>query len=119
MKASLLLVLSLAASPAAAHDTWLTLAGAPPASGARAELELTSAGTFPEPEAAVAAARLARTGLRLAGRTQSLEASAGGTKTLRLTVPVAANGAAVAWIETRPRTLTLKPDELSHYLDEI
>jgi len=119
MKPSLLVVLALAASPAAAHDTWLALAGPPPASGGRAELELTSAGTFPEPESAVAADRLARTGLRLAGRTQSLEASPGGAKTLRLTVPAAANGAAVAWIETRPRTLTLAPDELSHYLDEI
>lgn len=119
MKPAVLLVLALAASPAAAHDTWLALAGPSPAPGGQAAFELTSAGTFPEPESAVAADRLARTGLRFAGGDRPLKALPGGRRALRLAVTVPASGSAVAWIETRPRTLTLTAEELSHYLEEV
>jgi uncharacterized GH25 family protein len=113
-----LLLLVLAAAPAAAHDTWLLRAGAP-STPHSLEFELTSAGSFPEPESAVAAARILRSGLRLAGRQEPLEAAGQRAKALRLRARATGDGIAVAWVETKPRTLTLSPQELDHYLEEV
>lgn len=108
----------LAAAPAAAHDTWL-LPRQPASAPGMVEFELTSAGSFPDPESAPAAARIARSGLRLAGRTEALQAAGQDAKALRLRARAEGAGLAAAWIETHPRTLTLKPKELTHYLEEV
>jgi hypothetical protein len=107
----------LAASPAGAHDTWLL--PRPPAAAGSLEFELTSAGSFPAPESAVAADRIARSGVRLAGRTEPLQAAGKSAKALRLRARAEGEGISAAWVETHPRTLTLKADELAHYLEEI
>lgn len=112
------LLVVLAAAPALAHDTWLLPTGPASAPGMLA-FELTSAGSFPEPESAVAAARIARSGLRLAGRTGPLESAGPGAKSLHLRGRAEGAGLAAAWIETHPRTLTLKAKDLAHYLEEV
>jgi uncharacterized GH25 family protein len=113
-----LLVAVLAAAPAAAHDTWLAQNRSLSVPGTL-EFELTSGGGFPDPESPVEAKRVARSGLRLSGRDAPLEPANGGTTALRLRSRAAGPGFAAAWIETRPRTLELTPQELAHYLEEV
>lgn len=119
MRIARAVALLLVASPCLAHDTWLSLRGSAPGPGGRAAFELTSAGEFPKPESAVAAERLERTGLRLAGISVPLEPQPGGKQALRLAAAAGASGGAVAWVETRPRTLKLTAEQLSHYLEEV
>ena len=71
------LLVVLAVATALAHDTWL-LPTEPASAPGMLTFELTSAGSFPEPESAVAAVRIARSGLRLAGRTEPLESAGPG-----------------------------------------
>lgn len=112
------LLVVLAAAPAGAHDTWLAPArtAAPPGT---LEFHLTSGGGFPDLESAVAAARLARSGLRLAGRSGPLEPAGESAAALLLRARVEGAGCATAWVETHPRTLELTPAELAHYLEEV
>jgi hypothetical protein len=118
MRRPALLLALLAGSPLGAHDTWL-VPRQPASAAGTLEFDLTSSGAFPAPESAVAADRIARSGLRLAGRTEPLEAAAKNAQALRLRARTGGEGIATAWVETRPRTLTLKPDELAHYLEEV
>ena len=108
----------LAATPGLAHDTWLLAQRADLKPGDSLTLELTSAMDFPRPETAVMAERLVASRLRLARVTHVLDAKAG-EKALLLSSAVPTPGVAVAWIETRPRILELKPDQVVHYLEEI
>jgi len=48
-----------------------------------------------------------------------LQPQSGGKRALRLSAAAGASGSAVAWAETRPRTLTLTPQLLTEYLEEI
>jgi hypothetical protein len=116
-KSHLALLLAFAAAPVAAHDTWLL--PRPGAPAGMVEFDLTSAGTFPAPESVVAADRIARSGLRLAGRSEPLQPAGHDDKALRLRSRTAGVGLATAWIETRPLTLVLNEGELAHYLEDI
>ena len=107
-----------AASPAAAHDTWLLPVRFALPSGARIEADLTSGMAFPRLESAVASDRLVAAALRVGSRTVRLE-PASGTTALRLTAIAPAAGIAALWVATRPRTLTLTPQQVKGYLPEI
>jgi uncharacterized GH25 family protein len=109
----------IVAGPVLAHDTWLLPARFAVPAGATVRLELTSAMRFPEAESAVAADRLAATGVRLAGRTQPLVVEGEAAKALELTAALPADGIAALWAESRPRTLSLGTAEVEEYLDEI
>jgi uncharacterized GH25 family protein len=120
LTASLAAILFLAAAgPLLAHDTWLIPARFAVPPGATVRLELTSAMRFPEAETAVAADRLAATGVRLGGRTRPLVVKGEGAKALELSAPLSAAGIAALWVESRPRTLSLGTAEVEEYLDEI
>lgn len=108
-----------AAGPVLAHDTWLMPARFAVPSGATVRLELTSAMRFPEAESAVAADRLAATGVRLGGRTQPLAVKGEAAKALELSATPSAAGVAALWVESRPRTLSLGTAEVEEYLHEI
>lgn len=114
---SLLLVLACVTT-ASAHDTWLLPAKARVQPGEVVAFELTSAGEFPRPESAVRAERLVARSFRVAGATNALEPRLA-AKVLRLSAKAGGAGIATAWIETRPRTLELKPSQVLHYLEEI
>lgn len=106
------------AAPAQAHDTWLLPDRWQVAAGDRAVFALTSAMAFPEPETAVMPDRLEARNIRLAGKTATLDTEAG-QRALKLSAVVSGTGVARAWIVSRPRSLTLTPEQVAHYLDEI
>ena len=113
------LLLVLAGETALAHDTWLIPARFGVSPGSTVGLELTSAMRFPEAESAVAADRLAATGVRLGGRTQPLAVMGEAAKALELSATLPAAGIAAVWAESLPRTLSLGTAEVEEYLDEI
>jgi hypothetical protein len=80
--------------------------------------DLTSGMAFPENEVAVGPDRLARASARL-GETVADLARAGGKKALRLTARFSKAGIAAVWIESKPRSLELKPAQVREYLEEI
>jgi hypothetical protein len=112
-------MLSSWASSALAHDTWLLPAQFAWPAGGRIDLELTSGMAFPATEASVQPDRLAATGLRIGGRTVPLDPGKPDATALRLSVPASATGIGALWIATRPRTLSLTPEEVQEYLREI
>lgn len=104
--------------PALAHDTWLLPERWRVRPGDRLVLALTSAMDFPRPETAVKADRLEAHSVRLAGKTHPL-APGSGERSLALSAVLKEAGVATAWIATRPRSLTLTPQQVAHYLEEI
>ena len=113
------LLLLLVAGRANAHDTWLLPDPFRVAKGESLGFGLTSGMDFPSPEAAVAADRLLIRRLRLAGRTSDLTLGRAAGKALRLSATTAAEGIAAIWVATRPRTLTLTPEQVEEYLAEV
>jgi len=107
------------ASIAAGHDTWLLPARFDLPAGGRIVLDLTSGMGFPASGSSVQAARLAATGLRIAGRTMPLDTGNPDNTALSLSVRASGTGVAALWIATRPRTLSLAPTEVQEYLREI
>ena len=112
-------LLVLTGGAALAHDTWLIPAHFAVRPGTTVTLELTSAMRFPQAESAVAADRLAATGVRVGGRTQPLTVKGEGAKALGLSAMLPAAGIAALWAESRPRTLSLGTAEVEEYLHEI
>lgn len=112
-------LLVLSAAPLAAHDTWILARKAEVGAGEAARFDLTSGEKFPAPESAIAPDRIARSGLRLRGKTLRF----GGRKTeenaLLLTRAAETPGIAVAWVELKPKSIDLAPDEVAEYLAEI
>jgi hypothetical protein len=74
---------------------------------------------FPANEVAIKPDRLARASLRLARRVSDLPPGSAGKGSLRIQTPVSQPGVVTIWIESKPRTLELKPKEVHEYLDEI
>jgi len=112
-------VVVLSAATASAHDTWLLPARFEVRPGATIELNLTSGMRFPDPESPVKADRLAASGIRLGGRTVPLEPRTPTKAALRLSATAPVPGVAALWVVSKPRTLSLGPDEVKHYLEEI
>ena len=112
------LVAVMLPASALAHDTWLLPAQYRVRPGEPVVLVLTSAMQFPEPETPVKPERLAATGLRLGGSTHQLRPGQPEAKVLRLSGATARAGIATVWVESRPRDIDLKPDEVEHYLAE-
>ena len=106
-------------SSASAHDTWLLPARFEVAPGADIELDFTSGMKFPEPESAVSPDRIAGSGLRVGGQRLPLQPRTPGKRALRLSATAPTPGVAVLWAASRPRTLSLTPDQVHHYLEEI
>lgn len=104
--------------PALAHDTWLLPERWRLGAGEQIVLALTSGMDFPRPETAVNADRLEARGVRLAGKTHPLEPGSA-ERALTLSGIVKEGGLATAWIATRPRSLTLTPEQVTHYLGEV
>ena len=112
------LVLLLVAGRANAHDTWLLPDRFRVAKGESLGFGLTSGMDFPSPESAVAADRLLTRRVRLAGRASDLTPGQAG-EALRLSAVAPAEGIAAVWVATRPRTLTLTPEQVEEYLAEV
>jgi uncharacterized GH25 family protein len=113
------LLLGFYAALLSAHDTWVIPQRARLSAGADLVLDLTSGMAFPANETAIKPDRLARASLRLARQVSDLPPGSAGKGSLRIQTRVSQPGVATIWIESKPRTLELKPKEVREYLDEI
>lgn len=107
------------AAPAESHDTWILPSSFRLAAGGAVELEMTSGMGFPRNETAVAADRIADSGLRMGATRAPLTPGEAQGGALRLSAASPGAGTAVAWAVSRPRTIEIKPDQIDHYLEEI
>jgi len=108
----------LFAAPGLAHDTWVRARGAATV-GKALVLDLTSGMAFPALETAIAPERVARAGLRVGGRTSVVVPRRRARASLELVATPEALGLAVVWVVLHPRTLSLTPEDVRSYLDEI
>lgn len=112
-------ILSLSLGRVLAHDTWLEPQAFALRSGDVAAFDLTSGHAFPEAEHAIRRERLARADCRVAGKPHRMHAASVQPKSLRLTVRLQHEGAAVCAVELKPRTIDLTEEQVAAYLDEI
>ena len=113
-----LIVIALAA-PVAAHDTWLLPTTFEVRPGAKVDLAMTSGMTFPQNETPVSPDRIAQTGVRAGGSKGELRVEGTRDGALHLSAVLTREGVAALWAVSRPRTLDLAADEVTHYLEEI
>jgi uncharacterized GH25 family protein len=116
---SLAALLAFWTAPLAAHDTWILSRKAAVAAGEVARFDLTSGEKFPALESAVAPDRIARSGLRVRGKTLRFRGRDTEKNALLLTRAIETPGIAVAWVELKPKSIDLTPDEVAEYLAEI
>lgn len=109
----------LMAWPAAAHDTWILPGRSGVNPGQAVSFNLTSGMAFPANEVGVKPDRLARASSRLGASVADLVREAAGKKALRLKARFSKAGIAAVWVESKPRSLELKPAEVKEYLEEI
>jgi uncharacterized GH25 family protein len=102
-----------------AHDTWILPGRSRVSPGRDVTFDLTSGMAFPENEVPVKPDRLARASARLGTRVSELGRDPGGNKALHLKARFSRPGIAAVWIESKPRAIELKPNEVREYLDEI
>lgn len=107
------------ARPALAHDTWLLARSSAVQPGTPVILDLTSGMAFPANETAIKPDRVARAGLRLAGKTSDLKDRRSAATSLEFTALPSEPGVAALWVELAPKSIELKPDQVQEYLDEI
>jgi uncharacterized GH25 family protein len=107
------------AGPLIAHDTWILPSRARVSPGSEVTFDLTSGMAFPKNEVPVKPDRLARASTRLGETVSKLLTEAGTNTALRLTARFSKPGIAAVWIESKPRTIELKPNEVREYLEEI
>lgn len=116
----LLAAFPLCAASAFAHETWLAPNQGFVAPGLPVRIDLTSGGKFPILETAIEPARLAKFGVRLGEEVLKPTVTAG-PRSLKfaLTPPKEKEGFATAFVSLKPRKLTLTPDLVTEYLEEI
>ena len=112
-------LLLLFAGSAGAHDTWLLPETFSVAPGAELVFELTSGGEFPALDTAIEPERVARAAYRVAGQVADIVALAPAEHSLRGSASLPEAGVATLWLELKPRTVELTPQEVDHYLAEI
>jgi hypothetical protein len=116
------LVLSLAAGTATAHDTWFATLPAMPGRPGAALLALGTGNQYPRQESGIDAHYLVSRGCRAAGP-QAARAAPLALKALRNTptslVLQAPNQAATCWAQLTPFEVELAPDKVPVYLQDI
>jgi len=110
---------TLGATSAAAHETWLMPASFSAAAGESIRLDLTSGMGFPAPEHAIGKERVLRAASRLGGSTAPIVRLEPGDKALALTTSHPKDGVASIWVDLKPREIDLSDAEAAEYLDEI
>jgi hypothetical protein len=114
-RAMLLAALGLAAGPALAHDSWLSPARTP----AKALVELSTGNRYPVQEFNPAAASLALSQCTDgAAPAKTLKAMRDRPQWLELGVARGSKPLA-CWVELKPHALTMEPEKVKVYFDEI
>jgi uncharacterized GH25 family protein len=112
-------LLILAAPVAAAHDTWVLPVRPAVSRGSEISLDATSGMGFPALDFAIQPDRISVARFRLEGRTAEISRRTGAKHSLRLAVRPEGEGIACLWIESKPKAIDLKPDQVREYLEEI
>ena len=107
------------AGVSAAHETWLLPASMRIRSGETVELSLTSGMAFPADDFAIQPSRVIRAEARLGKRIEQLKKPKLRPLALQYLWTPRANGVATIGIELGPRTLTLEPNLIEEYFQEI
>jgi uncharacterized GH25 family protein len=102
-----------------AHDTWILPNRPAVTPGRQVTFDLTSGMAFPANETGVQPDRLARASSRLGENVADLQQEGAGKMALRLRARFSQPGIAAVWVESKPRSLELKPAEVKEYLEEI
>ena len=112
-------LLVVAAGALGAHDTWLIAnAGSVPVNGI-VTLDMSSGGKFPRNELAILPARVAQRALHVAGTSVPLAAPMAVPRALRFRTKVPQEGVALFSVSLHPKVLTLAPNLVKEYVDEI
>lgn len=103
-----------------AHETWLAPNQGYVAPGLSVRIDMSSGGGFPVLETAIEPDRLAKFGVRLGEETLK-PTFVSGPRSLKfnLSLPKDKEGLATAFVSLKPRRLTLTPDKVAEYLEEI
>lgn len=111
---------SLAASNAAAHETWILPAhGVAQTAPGWMPLAISSGMDFPRQGIGLPAERLARSGVRLGGTSRPLEAIAASASVLLARADLAQPGLATIWIEIPAIDVELNAAQVEAYFEEI
>lgn len=113
-----LLLLGISAV-AQAHDTWLLPDTLRTRIGRHVHVGLTSGMGFPADDIAIQPARVVRAEARLAGVTRPLARPRAGKRALYYAWTPRVPGVATLVVALAPRALTMRPDLVREYLDEI
>jgi uncharacterized GH25 family protein len=111
--------ITLGATVASAHDTWIVCDTPTIAAGGKALFHITSGMEFPKFESAPEPLRLKRADWRLGGQTGNATSFEKGEKSTTVGGRVTSEGTGVVCVEFHPKDIDLEPDEVEHYLDEI
>lgn len=112
-------VLAANASSLSAHDTWALPDRFEAAPGEEIVFALSSGMEFPKNDHAVAADRVEAARLRLAGKTHAIGEMRAEADHLALRARPAAAGVAGFALSSKPREITLRPDQVKEYFEEI
>lgn len=108
----------LAAAAAHGHDTWFALRSSPSSSG-NVVLALGTGNQFPRQEFPIGVEYIDKRGCRQDGRDLPLTALANTSTALLLRVQAPKPGPVTCWAQLVPFEVTLQPDKIALYLDEI
>ncbi len=107
------------ASAAQAHDTWIRPLKPVAKLGQPVPLEGTSGMKFPALESPIAPDRIQVAKYRVAGATEQVSKTAKSPKSLSMSIRPEKAGVLTVWLESKPRSIDLKPDQVGEYLEEI
>ncbi len=110
--------LSLATS-VRAHDTWIVPQKPVVKVGESATVEGTSGMKFSELETAMAPDRIRTAAYRVGHAPKQVSENTKGPKSLRMSIRPGRSGVVTVWLESKPRSIDLKPDQVAEYLQEI
>ncbi len=102
-----------------AHDTWIFPSALAIRPGDAITLNLTSGMAFPADDFSIAATRVVRAAVRIGGTTTPLGKPVAAALALQYQWRAAREGIATLVVDLAPRTLTLAPDKITEYLDDI
>ena len=114
-----LVVGTLLATDGSPHDTWLLPRAAAPSPSRVVTVDLTSGMNFPQPEIPVQPDRLVKAKMRLRGKVTDVTDFQLAERSLLLRATATESGLAAIWVQSKLRSIELKPDEVLEYLDEI
>lgn len=115
---ALALFLIFLSTVAFAHDTWVVpdrFRLQPPV---KVTFEVTSGMEFPKLDSGPKPERVARSGLRLGGESKELTILAASKEALKAEATISQPGLVVAWLQFKPREITLTEDQVEEYFEE-